>query len=126
MKMMFNGLNRPFELSNLRYGYEAREILYFVKYHSITIYIYMSNFISITEDIIIVMLRFPLISLVAKLHIGKERGLLKKNISKYTFKNNTYHKRNYKNILQFYIIIKIYLNPQYSKIYLDNYTSNIK
>jgi hypothetical protein len=38
MKMMFNGFDRLFELSNLRYGCEAQEILYFTKHHSLTIY----------------------------------------------------------------------------------------
>jgi hypothetical protein len=36
MKIMFNGLDRSFEFSNLRYGREIREILCFVKHHSLT------------------------------------------------------------------------------------------
>jgi hypothetical protein len=39
MKIMFNGLDRPFELLNPRYGREARELLCFAKHHSLTIYI---------------------------------------------------------------------------------------
>jgi hypothetical protein len=45
MKMMFNGLDRPFELLNSRYGREAQKIFCFAKHHSITLslslYIYM-------------------------------------------------------------------------------------
>jgi hypothetical protein len=40
MKMMFNSLDRSFELSNSRYGREAREVLCFAKHHSLTLYIY--------------------------------------------------------------------------------------
>jgi hypothetical protein len=36
MKMIFNGLDRPFELLNLRYEREVQKILYFAKHHSIT------------------------------------------------------------------------------------------
>jgi hypothetical protein len=36
MKIMFNGLDRPFELLNSRYGREARKVLYFVKHHNLT------------------------------------------------------------------------------------------
>jgi hypothetical protein len=43
MKMMFNDLDRPFELSNLRYEREAREILCFAKYHNLTLYIYIER-----------------------------------------------------------------------------------
>jgi hypothetical protein len=46
MKMMFNGLDRPFELSNSRYGREAQETLCFTKHHSLTLYIYMSHSIN--------------------------------------------------------------------------------
>jgi hypothetical protein len=41
MKMMFNGLDQPFELSNSKYEREAWEVLWFAKYHSLTIYIYI-------------------------------------------------------------------------------------
>ena len=41
MKMMFNGLDRPFELLNSRYGREAQFFFYFAKHHSITLYIYI-------------------------------------------------------------------------------------
>jgi hypothetical protein len=44
MKIMFNVLDRPFELSNLRYRCEAREVLCFAKHHSLTpIYIYIGR-----------------------------------------------------------------------------------
>jgi hypothetical protein len=41
MKMMFNGLDRPFELLNLKYEREVQKILCFAKHHSITLYIYI-------------------------------------------------------------------------------------
>jgi hypothetical protein len=37
---MFNGLDRLFELLNLRYRRESQNLLCFPKHHSITIYIY--------------------------------------------------------------------------------------
>jgi hypothetical protein len=44
MKIMFNGLDRPFELSNSRYRREARKVLCFAKHHSLThIYIYIER-----------------------------------------------------------------------------------
>jgi hypothetical protein len=39
MKIIFNGLDRPFELSNSRYGRKAWEVLFFAKHHSLYIYI---------------------------------------------------------------------------------------
>jgi hypothetical protein len=38
MKMMFDGLGRPFKLSNLRHGHEVRKILCFAKHYSCTHY----------------------------------------------------------------------------------------
>jgi hypothetical protein len=35
MKIMFNGLDRPFELLNSRYGREAREVWCFTKHKSV-------------------------------------------------------------------------------------------
>jgi hypothetical protein len=36
MKIMFNDLDRPFELSNSQYKHEIRKILCFTKYHNLT------------------------------------------------------------------------------------------
>jgi hypothetical protein len=36
MKIMFNNLDRLFELSNIRYEHEACEFLCFVKHHNLT------------------------------------------------------------------------------------------
>jgi hypothetical protein len=41
MKMMFNGLDRPFELLNSRYRCEAQFFFYFAKHHSITLSLYI-------------------------------------------------------------------------------------
>jgi hypothetical protein len=47
--MMFNGLDRPFELTNLKNGRKAREVLCFAKHHSLSlslslyIYIYIAS-----------------------------------------------------------------------------------
>jgi hypothetical protein len=57
MKIMFNGLDRPFKLSNLRYGCEAREILYFAKHHSLTIYIYRHLIFIISSDFYTIFLK---------------------------------------------------------------------
>jgi hypothetical protein len=38
MKIMFNDLDLIFELSNLRYGREEREVLCFAKHHKLNIY----------------------------------------------------------------------------------------
>jgi hypothetical protein len=38
MKIIFNDLDWPLELLNSRYEYEAREILYFMKHHKLTLY----------------------------------------------------------------------------------------
>jgi hypothetical protein len=47
MQMMFNGLDRPFELSNSKYGRKIREVLCFAKHHSLTLYIYGFFFVII-------------------------------------------------------------------------------
>jgi hypothetical protein len=41
MKMIFNNLDRLFELSNSKYKYETWNILYFVKHYKLTLYIYI-------------------------------------------------------------------------------------
>jgi hypothetical protein len=43
MKIMFNGLDRPFELSNSIYIHELRKYLYFAKHRSpnLSLYIYI-------------------------------------------------------------------------------------
>jgi hypothetical protein len=48
---MFNGLDRPFGLSNSRYESEARNVLCFAKYHSLTL-------ILIINLIIIILLHY--------------------------------------------------------------------
>jgi hypothetical protein len=55
MKMIFNGLNQPFEHSNLRYEHKSRKTLYFVKHHSLTIYIYIClvNFLALIPGLVI-------------------------------------------------------------------------
>jgi hypothetical protein len=49
MNIMFNGLDRLFELSNSRYGREAQEVLCFPKHHSLSfslsLYIYIYVYI---------------------------------------------------------------------------------
>jgi hypothetical protein len=62
MKMMFNGSDRPFELSNSKYEREAREILYFTKHHSLTLYIYIAPLFCILSN-------FAFIYCIAKMHI---------------------------------------------------------
>jgi hypothetical protein len=42
--MIFNGLDRPFELSNSRYIHEVREVLWFTKHHNLTIYMYIAMY----------------------------------------------------------------------------------
>jgi hypothetical protein len=50
MKIMFNGLDRSFRLSNLRYEREAREVLCFAKLHNLTHSIYLSIYIYIERE----------------------------------------------------------------------------
>jgi hypothetical protein len=47
MMIMFNGLDRWFELLNSRYEREAREVSCFAMHHSLTIYIYIYIYIEL-------------------------------------------------------------------------------
>jgi hypothetical protein len=50
MKMMFNGLDRQFELLNSKYGREAQKILSFAKHHNITIYIEREKYLMVLQS----------------------------------------------------------------------------
>jgi hypothetical protein len=67
MKMMFNGLDRPFELTNLKNGRKAREVLCFTKHHSLS----LSLYIYIYSQPYMVRIRLLEINLKTVLNIGK-------------------------------------------------------
>jgi hypothetical protein len=50
IKIMFDGLDQSFGLSNSKYGPETREILYFTKYHNLTVHIYIYIYIYMSGD----------------------------------------------------------------------------
>jgi hypothetical protein len=79
MKMMFNGLNRPFELSNSRYGHKGWEILCFAKHHSLTlslslsIYIYSYIFIYYHVLTCLLLISVPLLDILVLTRCSQAR-----------------------------------------------------
>jgi hypothetical protein len=65
MEIMFNGLDKSFELSNLRYGRETRKVFCFAKHHSLTIYIYIERE---SKDTASLNSRSPSVSLTQKIY----------------------------------------------------------